>query len=171
MNLIESIKSYLNESDDIASEVMRKTEEAMSTHSSSDRIEFVDIELLDKIKEFDRKVQRVRTDEEVERLKQAIIENGITDPVMIDFCPYDGTIKLGEGNHRLMIAKELGLPSLPATCVRFGRGVDNYKMKLNPDNITPREDGQYGKYYDQPMKPSKLGEPFGPNYDGHLKEM
>ena len=162
--ILEAIKSDKN----IASDVMRKTEEAISHHHNADRIEFVDVELLDKIKEFDRRVQRVKSDEQIDELKQAIINNGITDPVMIDFSPEDGTIKLGEGNHRLMIAKELGLDKIPAICIRCGGTVPNYKMKLNPDNITPREDGQYGKYYDQPMKPSKLGEPFGPNYSGKL---
>ena len=152
--------------DDLVKEIMSKTVENMNRKSSNDRISFVDVELLDKIKEFDRRVQRVKSDEEIDELKNKIIKNGITEPVMIDYCPYDGTIKLGEGNHRLMIAKELGLPSLPATCIRCSSTVPNYKMKLNPDNITPRENGQYGKYYYQPMNPEMLGEPFGPNYDG-----
>ena len=156
--ILETIKDYSVE------EIMKKTVYNMQFFDSADRVELVDVNLLDQIKEFDRRVQRVKTDEQINDLKNAIIENGITSPVMIEFCPYDGTIKLCEGNHRLMIAKELGLPTIPAKCVRSESTVSNYKMKLNPENITPREDGEYGKYYYNPMKPSMLGEPFGPNY-------
>lgn len=155
---------------DVAVEVMNKTRENMNNHQNSDLIEFVDVELLDKIKEFDRRVQRVKTDEDIDELKNKIISNGITEPVMIDFCPFDGTLKLGEGNHRLMIAKELGLPKVPAIAIRCMNSVHNYKMKVDPEGITPREDGIFGKYYYQPMKPSYLGEPFGPNYNGEIKK-
>lgn len=155
---------------DVAVEVMNKTRENMNNHQNSDLIEFVDVELLDKIKEYDRRVQRVKTDEDIDELKNKIISNGITEPVMIDICPYDGTLKLGEGNHRLMIAKELGLLKVPAIAIRCMNSVHNYKMKVDPEGITPREDGIFGKYYYQPMKPSYLGEPFGPNYNGEIKK-
>ena len=155
---------------DVAVEVMNKTRENMNNHQNSDLIEFVDVELLDKIKEFDRRVQRVKTDEDIDELKNKIISNGITEPVMIDICPFDGTLKLGEGNHRLMIAKELGLPKVPAIAIRSMNSIHNYKMKVDPEGITPREDGIFGKYYYQPMKPSYLGEPFGPNYNGEIKK-
>lgn len=164
--LASSILSSLKEAEDsdVIYSVLEKTYNNMLHRYDADRISFVNIDLLDKIKEYDRSVQKVRTDDYVDRLYQAILENGITEPLYIDFCPYDGTLKLGEGNHRLMLAKKIGLKELPCTCIRHENTIDNYKYKVNPEYITPREDGPYGRYYSQPMNPIYLGEPFGPNY-------
>lgn len=148
--------------------VINKTKSNMQSHRLSKYIEFVDIDYVDAIKEYDRELTPSHSDEGLLKLFNQIKENGITEPLMICFNPYTGDIYLGEGNHRLMFAKLLKLEEVPCYCVRnerFSLG----KHSINPDNITPiQDDKDFGRYYANPMKPSMLGEPFGPNYDGHL---
>lgn len=148
--------------------VINKTKSNMQSHRLSKYIEFVDINYVDAIKEYDRELMPSHSDEGLLKLFNQIKENGITEPLMICFNPYTGDIYLGEGNHRLMFAKLLKLEEVPCYCVRnerFSLG----KHSINPDNITPiQDDKDLGRYYADPMKPSMLGEPFGPNYDGHL---
>jgi hypothetical protein len=56
------------------------------------------------------------TVEEYEDLKRDIIQNGIKDPIWLTLRRrMDGDVEvyLGEGNHRLRIAKELGIDTVP----------------------------------------------------------
>lgn len=77
---------------------------------------------LERIKEhnWSRKHSRIGP-EEYEKLYQDIKENGIKLPVQVFFYQYEGRAKLGEGNHRLAIAKELGIKKIPTVFV-FWKG-------------------------------------------------
>lgn len=77
---------------------------------------------LEKIKEHDwsRKHSRIGP-ERYEELYQDIKQNGIKLPVQVMLYQYEGRAKLGEGNHRLAIAKELGIKKIPTVFV-FWKG-------------------------------------------------
>ena len=61
------------------------------------------------------KLRRIHDSEEYQELKSNIQENGIREPIMIEFGK-NGIAKIGEGNHRHQIAMELGIEVVP---VRF----------------------------------------------------
>lgn len=60
------------------------------------------------------------TDREgIERHKAALSEGrGFTDPVMVEFDPRNKRAVLGEGNHRVEAARELGITHVPTRVVR-----------------------------------------------------
>lgn len=77
---------------------------------------------LDSIKEhnWSRKKSR-RSAEDYEELYQDIKNNGIQQPIQVFLYQYENRAVLGEGNHRLAIAKELGIKKIP-TVFTFWKG-------------------------------------------------
>ena len=144
-----------------------KTEENMKKTTYSEYTEFVDVDLLDSIKEYDRVGKNsVYPQDKFEELFYTVLQNGITDPGYIDYCPYTGRVFLGEGNHRLAICKILGVDKMPVYCVRSERNDSTGKI-IDKDKITPYCFGAFGEpRYADPMKPRYLGNGFGPDYDG-----
>ena len=57
-----------------------------------------------------------RDKQQMERLRKDIQENGIKNPIEL-FKNKDGSIEIENGNHRLQIAKELGIKELPVKFV------------------------------------------------------
>ena len=60
------------------------------------------------------------TDREgIDRHKKALLSgHGFTDPVMVEFDPKNKRAVLGEGNHRVQAARELGISHVPTRVVR-----------------------------------------------------
>ena len=125
----------------------------------------VDIDILDKFREYDRTKMMNHTPESLNKLVNSIKENGFY-PVMLEYNPSTGFVKLGEGNHRLAIAKQLGLSKLPAVASRnkYLNPEASEGGYVNPKGITPDYVDKFGPVYASVMKPELLGEPFGPNY-------
>lgn len=147
--------------------VIAKTKENMSNHRYAKYIDFVSLDILDDIKEYDREVKPGQSQESFEELFNAILVNGITEPGFIDYNPNNGHLKLAEGNHRLLVCKILKLDSMPVWCSRSNYMEDGIEY-VNPENITPYCVGALGEnIYADPMNPKYLGEPFGPNFDGN----
>ena len=147
--------------------VIAKTKENMSNHRYAKYIDFVSLDILDDIKDYDREIRPNQSQESFEELFNAILANGITEPGFIVYNPNNGHLKLGEGNHRLLICKILKLDSMPVWCSRSNYMEDGVKY-VNPENITPYCLGALGEnIYADPMNPKYLGEPFGPNFDGN----
>lgn len=63
-----------------------------------------------------------RTQEQINELRNSIKKNGITAPIELT-RENDGTIKIENGNHRLQIAKELGIKEVPVTVVESWNNV------------------------------------------------
>ncbi len=63
----------------------------------------------------DDRLRNAQSSEEYQNLKAEIAKDGIIEPLVIQVSR-DGNAKIGEGNHRHAIAKELGIQQLP---VRF----------------------------------------------------
>ena len=147
--------------------VIAKTKENMNNHRYAKYIDFVSLDILDDIKEYDREVKPGQSQESFEELFNAILVNGITEPGFIDYNPNNGHLKLAEGNHRLLVCKILKLDSMPVWCSRSNYMEDGIEY-VNPENITPYCVGALGEnIYADPMNPKYLGEPFGPNFDGN----
>lgn len=80
-----------------------------------------------------------------------IRSNGVNNPLRIEYNPDTDTAFLGEGNHRLDAARELGLTELPAIAYR-GQGESQIPNKGRRMNYVP-PNGRYPEVY----KPSDLG--------------
>ncbi len=65
---------------------------------------------------------------DLSKLRNDILDNGITDPLVIEFDPKTNQALLTDGNHRLYLAARLGLRELPVKVKRVeklsGEGVD-----------------------------------------------
>lgn len=118
-------------------------------------IEWVPVEYLDKIKEFDRGRQPLLSKVDYEKLKADIKENGIKEPLMIYYYQQEKTVILAEGNHRLAIAKELGIKALPCRIIRNERSYDFAKGYTRVSGAIPNK---YG-YVSGDLKPSDIGIP------------
>lgn len=68
-----------------------------------------------------------RTEEQMIKLENEIRANGITSPIEI-IKKSDGTLKINDGNHRLQVAKKLGLRQVP---VKY---VEDYIAKAEDTN-------------------------------------
>ena len=71
--------------------------------------------------------------DEWDSLKESIETEGIKDPLVL-FFGRNGVAKIGEGNHRLAVAQELGIDFLP---VRFGGFWQSVELNSNEELPTP----------------------------------
>ena len=148
-----------------ANNIIDKTDKNLTNTRYKDIVEWVDINTIDDIKEYDRGSKP--TTSNIQDLANDIKENGFKEPLMIDFNPYNGNIKLAEGNHRLAAAKMLGLDKVPVWASRSSYMEDGIKY-VNPEDIIPYEKSDAGTYYYEEMKPSLLGDKFNPKKETNL---
>jgi hypothetical protein len=105
------------------------------------------------------------TDHEgIERHKQALLSGeGFTDPVMVQFDHRNKRIKVGEGNHRVDAAMELGVSHVPTRVVRST--IDDGDMEYarrqggTPVDIDPGPSpfaNQHEDYWPSDIHPSHL---------------
>jgi hypothetical protein len=64
----------------------------------------------------DERLRNPQNSEAYEELRDKIEKDGVIEPIIVMVSKSDGKAKIGEGNHRHAIAKELGIEYLP---VRF----------------------------------------------------
>jgi hypothetical protein len=116
-------------------------------HSSlKDVTEDVPIEWLEKFK--GNKLRK--TPDQMEALKTDIQQNGFKEPLIMSFGTDDGLAVLGEGNHRLQVAKELGLKTVPVRALR--------RTEVGSENAVPTSMSAVkpGKYFPGDAKPSDV---------------
>ena len=140
--------------ENIVQKVIENTNKRIENKYYKDKVEFVPIEKLENIKEFDRLGKnKNKTDEELQKLKNEIIENGI-DPLGVLYDPTTGNTIINEGNTRLALAKELGLSEIP---VIVTRAADNSYFEGKTTNSLKKgvgsEDTQYMKYSEIDIEP------------------
>jgi len=149
------------EANDLTKEVI-----AASDFTNNPNVEWVPIDAIDRLKEYDRadttqpKVLYEYARETIDELKQSIPTEGFKEPLIVEYAAGDRHAYLGEGNHRLAAAKELGLSHVPVRVMRNGeqRGelagthnaveVPGYQADPPPHNRVPAD-----------MKPSQIGLP------------
>lgn len=104
---------------------------------------------LEKIKEHDWSRKRSRIGpERYEELYQDIKKNGIKLPVQVMLYQHEGRAKLGEGNHRLAIAKELGIKKIPTVFV-FWKGTKPKEEEI--EDGSPLDDERKSRKFKQSM--------------------
>lgn len=110
----------------------------------------VDPEKLLPFREWDWSAEHNRDGSEAwQKLKEDVAQNGFREPAFLHYNPETGKGYVGEGNHRIGIAKELGIP-VPTVLYRMFNDDERYKPIVENPEYEPYSFGQY-------EKPSKIG--------------
>lgn len=124
---------------DLKDAVRYKTENNMKRYSDTINMP------IDKILQY-KSEGGYRTKETVNKLKEDIKSNGIQNPIEL-IRDEDGKIKINNGNHRLEIAKQLGLKEIPITYKDYANidKIDKNMYDANDKDILKyMEDYKYG---------------------------
>jgi hypothetical protein len=82
-------------------------------------LEIADVE---RFREYDRQgADRAMDDAELDHLTEAIRQHGILHPLGLEWSTADGHAYLGEGHHRLIAARRLGMQRVPVMVHRVAR--------------------------------------------------
>ena len=73
----------------------------------------------------------------VDKLAASIAEDGITEPLILEFHPGTGLVWLGEGNHRLAAARQLGLDSVPVRGMRYEPTPSEVRLSGDGKRLSP----------------------------------
>jgi predicted acetyltransferase len=136
-----------------------KGEVNLKLSSYEDVTELVPVSELLKLREFDRnerpKYSLEDSKDNISKLEKALVENGVEEPLIIEYSLEDNSVLLIEGNHRLNVAENLGFDYLPARIVlRRREFAPLQKTKaLKVKGFTP---DRYG-YVPSDLKPSQVG--------------
>ena len=120
-------------------------------------VEWVPIETMKKFVHVDRAAPDMShyTEEDWAELKQSL-EQGWTDPLMILYFSRDKTAILGEGNHRLAAAIQLGMDSVPVRVWRMSMAGSESSYADNVVPVPGAEADKHG-YVPADLKPSDIG--------------
>ena len=122
-------------------------------------VELVPVSELIKFREFDRNVQpkwnKIDSHSNILKLKNSILQSGITEPLIVEYSIDDNAVLLIEGNHRLNSAILLGLEYFPVRIVKKTKKFSpkDLEKAMKVSGVKPNE---YG-YIPSNMKPSKVG--------------
>lgn len=121
------------------------------------KTEMVPIEEAAKYMEHDRAKTPLMSSEQYQKLKDDISENGIQEPLTLQYGARDRIAAIGEGNHRLAIAKELGIKEVPMTVsgTQLSKA-DQLADKKGFAEVPGREPDETG-YVPSNQKPSDVG--------------
>ncbi len=114
----------------------------------SNFVEMVPVRTLWKYKEFNRGLKPRNGQESYDKLKADIQANGIKASLVLLYYVGNQALILGEGNHRLSIARDLGLKEVPTEVIRYN-GVGSHAFKASnpptpidgyvPGNLRPSQ--------------------------------
>lgn len=120
--------------------------------ASLEFVEQVSTDSLHRFREYDRTGGPQDVDEDYfQRLKRHIRLNGVGEPVILEYDVDAGTVHVGEGNHRVRAARELGIAKLPARVLTTSR-----RGKRSAPVPTPLKPDQFN-YVPEHVKPSQIG--------------
>jgi hypothetical protein len=117
---------------------------------------YVPTQLMTELQELDRFGEDKWKD--VDELKDDIAQNGIQEPIWVEFNEFTGEAHVGEGHHRIGIAEQLGLTSVPVVVVRSSRKPNrpnNHRFQY----VGPYHDPEGNPTPPQYMHPSDIGLP------------
>lgn len=137
-----------------------KNHEDAGHRSYYNSMELVPIKVLKKYREYDRVKEPKMSREKYEELKADIIENGIQDISVIQYGTKTDTAILGEGNHRLAIAEELGIEAIPVRVWRQENIYPHSDTSFPSQKVksVPRRKNQWGhEIIPQDFPPSLIG--------------
>ena len=105
----------------------------------------------------------------VDKIAGEITEGGIREALMVEYHPESGAVWLGEGNHRLAAARQLGLDTVPVRAVRHDPTPHGDRLsgkKLDPHRLEHIDNEEYfgsawvnegGKRLEPVFAPSDIG--------------
>lgn len=121
--------------------------------------ELVPVSELLKFREFDRtknaKYNLEDSLKNIETLENKIIENGITEPLIVEYSMEDKSVLLIDGNHRLNVAEKLKIDALPVRVV-LKRRPFTQQQKLKSMRVRGVRPDEFG-YVPSDLKPSQIG--------------
>lgn len=151
-----------------------------SINPYADKTELVSVEDLTPFRELDREVTpKFRGDSaHLDELTEDIRVNGFREPVIINYDPQNGLALLGEGNHRLAVAKRLGLDGIPVRVVKTNLAGDPKAVFMTNQGMFPKLKINEHGYFPADASPSAIGfksirgeDPFDAFFDTHFPEM
>ena len=112
-----------------------------------------------KFREFNRnerpKYSLEDSKDNISKLEKALVENGVEEPLIIEYSLEDNSVLLIEGNHRLNVAENLGFDYLPARVVLRRREFTPLQ-KTKAFKVKGFTPDRYG-YVPSDLKPSQVG--------------
>jgi len=117
--------------------------------------ELVPVDELFKYAEFDRKTSPMMSAKQYQELKADIAKNGIKEPLLLNYGAKDRIAVLGEGNHRLAIARELGMTDIPVRVTGTQANIKGQRGK-GFGRVKGTEPDRFG-YVPSNQKPSDIG--------------
>lgn len=117
--------------------------------------ERVPIEAMKPYREFNRDID---AEQYTRDLRDHIAQHGMTEAIKLEYNPETGNAHIGEGNHRLTIAEELGMSHVPVEVLRSGRNpssLHGYSGAPLPQPPVPDQNG----YSPGLLRPSEVGLP------------
>jgi 2'-5' RNA ligase len=158
----DQIKPDIQDTSEVATTPTESYPTLSRTASMSDYAEMVPISELDHLREWDRRPgkdpQSAVDPAYWNELKDHIAKHGIGSPLSLEYNPRTGRGYLGEGNHRLQIAQELGQTHAPVYIYRSSKDDERMQPMHQPgaySMLDNRGFSQFGQY----MKPSDIGMP------------
>lgn len=157
MNIPSRVQSSTN---DITSHVMSLTKANDRSLANYEKVEWIPLEDAHKIREFDRLTPEHdtgRSRSTVDGIKKSLLEEGFRSPLNVDYNINDRYAYLGEGNHRLIAAQELGITHVPVTVHRSGEySKHGNKGRGNAKQVPGVDPDQHGYVMGQ-MTPTQIG--------------
>lgn len=123
-------------------------------------VEYVDPNLVASYREYAWSRHHNRYDQATwDALRDDIARDGFREPAILSYNHNTGEAYFGEGNHRIGIALELGIP-LPVVVYRSTKTAPDYPMKAltEPGEYSMRNQAGFSKF-PQLARPSDIGLP------------
>lgn len=127
-------------------------------------IQWVPTHELAKFLEYDRRPGGKDSEGNADRWKaltEHVQTHGFRNPVWIDFNPDGNTAHLSEGNHRVQIALDTGMPAVPVRVYRSHRSSPT-QVKVTPDYSQAQRDYTGDRYWPEYMRAEHIGLPVVP---------
>lgn len=121
--------------------------------------EWVPTEELAKLMEYDRRPGGADSHGDSERWKSLgdhIQDKGFGNAVIVDYNPDTQAAHLSEGNHRVQLALERGIPAVPARVYR-SRRTSPTQVQMNPQPQPEWLDYNNEHHWPSSIKPSHIG--------------
>ena len=136
---------------------VRNFKELVNENIANNDDDDVNIELINQIPKGETFHDRMNP-EYYEKLRNDIRENGIQEPIVLQYYFKDNAINLTEGHHRLKIANELGINKIPVKIiVVWNKNIQSDETIFNPPTKLDIEGYVKRNYYPTFIEPSELG--------------
>jgi hypothetical protein len=139
------------------------------TAGLNEYVEMVPTQVLAKYAEYTEPI----SEEHLASLEEDIKTNGIQEPIVIDYDQDTGQAHISEGNHRILVAQNLGIESVPAFVYRSSRkGQKSAPADLVKEDSWADPFDPSGFRVPQYMKPSqiKIARPVDPEWWGQQSQ-